>query len=546
MISHYNADLCDHINRHRKGQIGYFSHKIQNEFLTLISSKVREDILKDVKDAKYFSIIFDATPDISHKEQMTQIVRYVKMTETGPEITESFIDFFIIRDKTGLGISEEILKKLENDGLDIKNCRGQSYDNGANMAGIYKGVQTRILTENKLACFVPCSAHSLNLVGVHAAELSPQAQSFFGIVNRLFVFFSSSTSRWEVLKKHVPISLKSLSKTRWSARKESVDVFHKHLNDLNYALEELVESSLCNAETKAEARCLAQNICKFEFIVLTCFWSKMLQKIDRVNKYLQRDDVTVDTAVRHIKGLITDLESIRSNAPEDAISEARRIAESLDVPQEFEEKRKRKKKKMFDERCEDEISGLSQEDFFKVGLRGIFDSILNDMNVRFKALEEVNFKFSFLNGKIMNKMSVAELKLEAEKVADSYKTDLNKEELFQEVESFKHHAMETDDGLKTAHAKAMLQIIYKHGLQDAYPNLTTALKIFLTLPVTVASAERSFSKLKIVKNYLRSTMEQDRLSNLSIISIEHQRTSSISFDDIINTFAAKKARKVTI
>ena len=91
-----------------------------------------------------------------------------------------------------------------------------------------------------------------------------------------------------------------------------------------------------------------------------------------------------------------------------------------------------------------------------------------------------------------------------------------------------------------------LQIIYKHGHQDAYPNLTMALNIFLTLPVTVASAERSFSKLKIVKNYLRSTMEQDRLSNLSINSIEHQRTSSISFDDIINTFAAKKARKVTI
>ena len=35
----------------------------------------------------------------------------------------------------------------------------------------------------------PCSAHSLNLVGVHAADLSPQAQSFFGIVNRLFVLF---------------------------------------------------------------------------------------------------------------------------------------------------------------------------------------------------------------------------------------------------------------------------------------------------------------------------------------------------------------------
>lgn len=39
---------------------------------------------------------------------------------------------------------------------------------------------------------------------------------------------------------------------------------------------------------------------------------------------------------------------------------------------------------------------------------------------------------------------------------------------------------------------------------------------------------------------MRSTMEQERLSNVSIISIEHKRASLINFD-IISTFAAKKA-----
>ena len=46
---------------------------------------------------------------------------------------------------------------------------------------------------------------------------------------------------------------------------------------------------------------------------------------------------------------------------------------------------------------------------------------------------------------------------------------------------------------------------------DCYPNVSVAYRILLTVPVTVASAERSFSKLKLLKNYLRSTMSQARL-----------------------------------
>jgi hypothetical protein len=47
---------------------------------------------------------------------------------------------------------------------------------------------------------------------------------------------------------------------------------------------------------------------------------------------------------------------------------------------------------------------------------------------------------------------------------------------------------------------------------DCYPNISISYRILLTAPMTVASAERSFSKLKLLKNYLRSTMSQERLN----------------------------------
>ena len=59
----------------------------------------------------------------------------------------------------------------------------------------------------------------------------------------------------------------------------------------------------------------------------------------------------------------------------------------------------------------------------------------------------------------------------------------------------------------------------------------------------VASAEMSFSKLKLNKNYLKYTMSQDHLNNLARLSIESDIAKQIDFDTVIRSFAKKKARK---
>lgn len=92
----------------------------------------------------------------------------------------------------------------------------------------------------------------------------------------------------------------------------------------------------------------------------------------------------------------------------------------------------------------------------------------------------------------------------------------------------------------------MLQYLFENNLIATFPNTAIVLRILLTLPVTVASGERSFSKLKLIKNYLRSTMVQERLNNLAIVSIEHEILDSVNTNQLIEDFANKKIRKVQL
>ena len=80
-------------------------------------------------------------------------------------------------------------------------------------------------------------------------------------------------------------------------------------------------------------------------------------------------------------------------------------------------------------------------------------------------------------------------------------------------------------------------------MEGIFPNVCISLRIFLTLPVTIAFAERSFSKLKLIKNYLRSTMLQERLSDLTVLGIESELARLVDFTQVIDSFASTKARR---
>lgn len=138
LLAKYDPVLREHVvrlNLSTRRKTSYMSNKTQNKFINALGELVRNNILEQVKLAKYFSMIFDSTPDSSRKDQTSQVLRYVIVGESGVKVVESFVGFIETQRKDSAGITEMILARLESNNLDIQNCRGQAYDDAAVMSG---------------------------------------------------------------------------------------------------------------------------------------------------------------------------------------------------------------------------------------------------------------------------------------------------------------------------------------------------------------------------------------------------------------------------
>ena len=83
--------------------------------------------------------------------------------------------------------------------------------------------------------------------------------------------------------------------------------------------------------------------------------------------------------------------------------------------------------------------------------------------------------------------------------------------------------------LKSAKEMASFLIVENATLTTTYPDVCTAYMMYMTVTVTVATSERSFSELNLIKNFLQSSMSQERLNGLALLSIENKRAKILNF-----------------
>lgn len=194
-----------------------------------------------------------------------------------------------------------------------------------------------------------------------------------------------------------------------------------------------------------------------------------------------------------------------------------------------------------DEPINDPCQKFKVEIFFVV-----VDKIINSIDERFELLRVHSNYFSFLYNipeaiLQINKEDLLKHCLDLELyLTDGKSKDLNGLELRDELISF--GVLIEKENEKINNPQNFLEFIYSNNLDGNLPNIVIALRILLTLPVSVASGERSFFKLKIIENYLRSSMSQERLTGLALISIENEIASNLNYDELICSFAEKKAR----
>ena len=485
LLTQFDPVLKQHIDTFAnkgKGNVNYLSKTICEELIDIMSQKVLTHIITEIKKAKYWGIIVDSTPDISHVDQLSVIFRYY----LNGHVYERFFCFLQIKSHDGKSLITDILDLQERYDMDINNCRGQAYDNASSMSGKYSGLQARLKERSELAFYIPCAGNSLNLVGQCSVSECINSINYFGVLQSLYSFFVASTHRWDLLKGN-HATLKRLSDTRWSCRSDASKSLVENFDGIHAALCHIAEDTEEKSDTRHEALCLLNKITKLEFAFMAVLWHHLLKRFNAVSKFLQKVELDLHTASSMLLSLIDFVKNLRNDFTRFE-NESKKLSSFIE--KDYSDKNKRKVIKKLSN-GENQVDSLSASDKFRVNtFFVIIDKLVTQLTIRSDGYNHVNKLFGFLS-KLLT-ISTMELQVSAKKIVEVYSNDLEDSFIF-EIEQFvtllklqppgffshKKDKSETENTLIPLH---VLNWIVETDIIDVFPNVYIAYRLFLTIP----------------------------------------------------------------
>ena len=547
LISEFDPFLATHIEKYGnpgKGRTSYLSSTICEEFLSLIASKIRDKIIDEVKCSKYFSIIVDSTPDVSHIDQLALILRYVPVNVATP--VERFVKFLPNVGHKAKEMYDALLVAFAIYDLNFQDCRGQSYDNAANMSGCYEGLQALLKELNKLAEYAPCGGHALNLVGKSVVESNREVGIVFDYLEDLFNFFTVSTRRWELLLEKLNPGqrvVKRVTGTRWSSRYDACSAFINSWKEIMEVLDELEKNECEKSQNQRKAAGLRKNLSKFKSVFIVVMWTALLESFNKISKTLQAVKINLKNVINHYKSLINFVSKLRTEEMFlKFVSEAAKITE-----ENYEEDRRSRRSTLLPaETREHEVLLVGQQKLRVELYYPVLDQLKIELEKRCSRYEPVCERFNFLINICHESVDLTDLTREAENFQNFYAEDI--EETFAvecvHFRSFiESSCVEDQKNELSGNAINLLTFLRENNLEVVFPNVSIALQIFLCMAVTNCSAERAFSCLKRIKSYLRSTVSEYRLDDLALLCIECELMEALNSDQIIDEFASLKCRR---
>ena len=508
--------------------------------LKLMAVKLLGDITKRIQKVKFFTLMADETTDAGNKEQLVIVFRWV---DEKLNVHEDFIGLHEIEVANADFITDVLKNILVVCNLNENQLRGQCYDGASVMSGLRNGVVTQIQTMEPKAIYTHCYGHALNLAAGDTIKKCLVLKKALDITFEMSKLIKHSPKRdalftklKEELQPELP-GMRVLCPTRWTVRADSL----KSVLDNYVVLQELweeAEKTTKDSDIIARVIGVASQMRNFEFFFGIYLGEMILRHSDNLSRTLQKKDLSAVEG-QHVAGLVkATLQSMRSTDQFDLFWKVlSKKAAQLNIDEPVLPTKRRAPRRIEIGESPAEFHG-NVIDHYRVFYFEALDLIIQCIDDRFN---QPGYRlYSALETLLVKGCQQVEHQDELNQVQKFYDKDIKYDNLEVQFQTISQSVKEDFSLVGITDYLKSLSITAR----SFYSEIVTLVELILVMPATNATSERSFSTLRRVKSYLRTTMTQLRLNNLMILNVHREALDAMDLEEIGNEFISiKDSRK---